>query len=182
MFTVILAGRVGKKPETRFTANGQKVTTFSMAVNQRKGKEEVTTWVRITIWGDRYDKMLSYVDKGSGLIVTGKMNPPSTYQDKEGRTQFSLEVTAELVEFSPFGRPDSPGSNGDQAGHQGGAQYSQQQSSGYSNGGGYESGAYSQPAYSQQAPYQGQNASHSGFRHGQGDTASSEFDDDNLPF
>lgn len=106
MFFVHLAGHLGKDPETRFTPSGQKVTTFTLAVNHRKGKEDVTTWVRITIWGDRFDKLISYLKKGSAVIVGGKMNPPSSYTDKEGRTQFSLEVIAEMIEFSPFGKTE----------------------------------------------------------------------------
>lgn len=108
MFIVHIAGHLGKDPETRFTANGQKVTSFSVAVNQRKGKEDVTVWVRVTVWGDRFDKMISFLKRGSAVIVTGKMNPPSTYVDKEGRTQVTLEITAEMIEFSPFGRTDKP--------------------------------------------------------------------------
>lgn len=106
MFYVQIAGRLGKDPETRFTASGQKVTSFSLAVSHRKGKEEQTIWVRVTIWGDRFDRMMPYVKKGSGLIVIGKMSPPSTYVDKEGRTQVSVEVTAESIEFNPFGKSD----------------------------------------------------------------------------
>lgn len=107
MLTVQLAGHLGRDPETRFTPSGQKVTTFSVAVNQRKGKEDVTIWVRVTIWGDRFDKMLPFFKKGSAVIVCGKLNPPTTYVDKEGRTQVSIEVTAEMLEFSPFGKPSS---------------------------------------------------------------------------
>lgn len=106
MFIVQIAGHLGKDPETRFTPNGQKVTTFTVAVNQRKGKEDVTTWVRATVWGDRFDKMISYLKKGSAVIVMGRMNPPTTYVDKEGRTQISVEVTAEMIDFSPFGKSD----------------------------------------------------------------------------
>jgi single-strand DNA-binding protein len=108
-FIVIIAGHLGKDPETRFTPSGQKVTTFNVATNHRKGKEDVTIWVRITVWGDRFDKLLSYLKKGSSVVVTGRMNPPSSYTDKEGRTQISLEVTAEMIEFSPFGRTDRQG-------------------------------------------------------------------------
>lgn len=105
MFFVHLAGNLGKDPETRFTPNGQKVTSFSVAVTQRRGKdkEDVTTWVRVTIWGDRFDKMISFLKKGSSVIVGGRMNPPTMYTDKEGRNQVSLEVVAEMLEFSPFG-------------------------------------------------------------------------------
>lgn len=108
MFFVQLAGNLGKDPEKRFTPSGQQVTTFNIAVNQRKGKEEITTWVRITVWGDKLDKMISFLKKGSSIIVMGRMMPPSSYTDKEGRTQLTLEVTAEALEFSPFGRTDRP--------------------------------------------------------------------------
>lgn len=104
MFIVNLAGYLGKDPETRFTPSGQKVTSFSVATSHRKGKEDVTIWVRVTIWGDRFDKLLPYLKKGSAVIVTGKFNPPSTYVDKEGKTQVNLEVVAEMLEFSPFGK------------------------------------------------------------------------------
>ncbi|MFI0434756.1 MAG: single-stranded DNA-binding protein [Parachlamydiaceae bacterium] len=108
MFIVNLAGHLGKDPETRFTPSGQKVTSFNIATNHRKGKEDVTIWVRVTVWGDRLDKMISYLKKGSAVVVTGRMNPPAIYQDKEGRTQVNLEVTAEMIEFSPFGKSDRP--------------------------------------------------------------------------
>ena len=123
MFTVHIAGHLGKDPETRFTPGGQKVTTFAIATNVRKGKEDVTIWVRVTVWGDRFDKMLPYLKKGSAVIVTGRMMPPSSYTDKEGRTQISLEITAEMIEFSPFGKGEragglQPGTGGyTQSGH-----------------------------------------------------------------
>jgi single-strand DNA-binding protein len=106
MFIVQIAGHLGKDPEVRFTPSGQKVTSFTLATNHRKGKEDVTIWVRVTVWGDRLDKVISYLKKGSAVVVIGKMNPPSSYVDKEGKTQTSLEVTAEMIEFSPFGKSD----------------------------------------------------------------------------
>ena len=84
MFIVHLAGHLGRDPETRFTPSGQKVTNFTIATNFRKGKEDVTIWVRVTVWGDRFDKMISYLKKGSAVVVTGRMMPPSSYTDKEG--------------------------------------------------------------------------------------------------
>lgn len=108
MMIVQLAGRLGRDAETRFTNSGIKVTTLTLATNQRKGsgKEEVTTWWRVTIWGDRFDKLLPYLKKGSAIIVVGEMNKPEIWTDKEGRPQVSLEVTAEIIRFSPFGGPE----------------------------------------------------------------------------
>lgn len=158
MFFVTLAGNLGKDPETRFTPNGQKVTSFSIAVNQRKGKEDVTVWVRVTIWGDRFDKMISFLKKGSGVILAGKMNPPSSYTDKEGRTQVTLEVTAEMLEFNPFGRSDKSG-EGQGVGQTAGSPSGVQESFSPYNEGPYQMSGAPQygkaPAYSVPANGQG---------------------------
>jgi single-strand DNA-binding protein len=106
MNVIQIAGHLGADPVTRFTATGQKVTTFTVAVNGRKGGNEVTTWYRVTIWGDRFDKMLPYLKKGSAVIVVGELQKPEIWVDKEGRQQISLEVNAEIIRFSPFGKPE----------------------------------------------------------------------------
>ncbi|WP_068466558.1 single-stranded DNA-binding protein [Candidatus Protochlamydia phocaeensis] len=166
MFIVHIAGHLGKDPETRFTPSGQKVTTFNIATNHRKGKEDVTIWVRVTVWGDRFDKIISYLKKGSAVVVMGKLNPPSSYTDKEGRTQISLEVTAEMIEFSPFGKSDR---NGEPA-QQGSATHEQ---------GGYEDQFQSTSYHKPQASYGTSSYSHSG----QGNSSShASLDDDALPF
>lgn len=164
MFIVHLAGHLGKDPETRFTPSGQKVTTFTIATNHRKGKEDITIWVRVTVWGDRFDRMLSYLKKGSGVVVTGKMNPPSSYTDKEGRTQVSLEVTAEMIEFSPFGRTDRQEGQSQQAGHQSANQYDEGQ---------FQMSHAAQ--YNKPSNYNAQTS-------GQGNQYSQTIDEDTLPF
>lgn len=111
MIIVQIAGRLGKDAESRFTPSGQKVSTMNVAVNVRKGGKEETVWWRVTMWGDRYDKMLPYLKKGSAVIVVGEMSKPEIWTDKEGRPQVSVEMTAEIVRFSPFGNPEKQDSN-----------------------------------------------------------------------
>lgn len=107
MITVQIAGRLGKDAESRFTPSGQKLTTFTVAANIRKGgKEETTVWWRIVIWGDRFDRIMSYLKKGSAVIVVGEMNKADIWTDKEGKPQLSLELTAEIIRFNPFGSSD----------------------------------------------------------------------------
>lgn len=103
MMIIQVAGRLGNDAETRFTASGQKVTTLRLATNTRKGGKEETTWWRATLWGERFDKMLPYLKKGSALIVVGEMGKPEIWTDREGRPQVSLELTADIVRFNPFG-------------------------------------------------------------------------------
>jgi single-strand DNA-binding protein len=165
MFTVQIAGHLGKKPETRFTPSGQKVTNFSIATNHRKGKEDITQWVRVVIWGDRFDKLLAYLDKGSAIIVTGRMNPPSSYTDKEGRLQITLEVTAEMIDFSPFGKGRT-GEQQNEGSHDAAPSSSASSASSFSS---------QQPQYEKQSPYAGQTS-------GMGNHFADVKDEDDLPF
>lgn len=103
---IIIAGHLGADPETRFTPSGQKVVSFRVAVNIRKSGKEETIWYRITIWGDRFEKMLPYLKKGSAVIVSGELGKPEIYNDREGRQQVSMDITAENIRFSPFGKGD----------------------------------------------------------------------------
>ncbi|KAF3362798.1 Single-stranded DNA-binding protein [Chlamydiales bacterium STE3] len=112
---IFIAGHLGADPETRFTPSGQKVVSLRIAVNVRKGGKEETVWYRVTIWGDRFDKMMPYLKKGSGVIVSGELGKPEIYNDREGKPQIALEITAENIRFSPFGR----GEKGKEEGAQG---------------------------------------------------------------
>ncbi len=121
MNIVQVAGHLGADPEERVTPSGQKVVTLRIAANSRKSGKDETIWWRVTIWGDRFDRMLSYLKKGSGIIVIGEMNKPEVYNDRNGNPQVSLELTAEVIRFSPFGRSQGqtntePGSTTEQSG------------------------------------------------------------------
>lgn len=106
MNIIEVAGHLGADPVTRFTPSGQKVTTFNVATNSRKGGSDVTVWFRVTVWGDRFDKILSFFKKGSAAIIVGELQKPEIWTDKEGRPQITLDVTAEIIKFSPFGKSD----------------------------------------------------------------------------
>lgn len=110
MIIIEIAGHLGADPETRFTPSGQKVTNLRVAVNIRRSGKDETIWWRVTLWGDRFDKLLPHLKKGSGVIVIGEMvQKPEIYTDREGRQQISMEMTAEIIRFSPFGKPDRQG-------------------------------------------------------------------------
>ena len=111
-----LMGHLGADPEVRHTPNGQKVTTLRLAANQRRGGKDETMWWKVTIWGDHLDKMISFLKKGSSVIVHGEMNKPETYTDKAGQFQVALTITAQSLSFNPFGRSDKS-----EGGYQGGA-------------------------------------------------------------
>lgn len=104
-----VAGHLGADPEERFTPAGQKVVTLRLASHSRKGGKDLTIWWRVTIWGDRFDKMMPYLKKGSPVLVMGEMMKPEIYTNKEGQPQIALEIHASDLRFSPFGRSDKAG-------------------------------------------------------------------------
>ncbi|HEY4255176.1 MAG TPA: single-stranded DNA-binding protein [Chlamydiales bacterium] len=99
-----IAGHLGADPEVRFTSSGKKVTTLRVAAKARGGAD-LTVWWRVSIWGEQYDKMVSFLKKGSGVMVFGEMHKPEIFNDKEGKPQVSMNMTATDIQFSPFGRP-----------------------------------------------------------------------------
>jgi single-strand DNA-binding protein len=134
MNSITLAGHLGTDPEVRFTPSGQKVSSFSIATNSRRAGKDETTWWRITVWGDRFDKMFQYLKKGSAVIVIGELRKPDIYTNRDGNPQVSLEVTAEVIKFSPFGKSQN---------QEGGSFESKQETPSQSSGFGVDSEATS---------------------------------------
>lgn len=97
MNQLMLIGFLGKDPEVRFTAQGAKITSFSIAC----GKAENTFWVKCNAFGDSHDKMIGYLKKGSLICVNGELKKPRIYQDKQGASQTSLEITINSLYFVP---------------------------------------------------------------------------------
>ncbi len=104
-----IAGHLGADPEVRFTSTGQKVTTLRVAARVRRGAKDKdeTIWWRVSLWGDQFDKMISYLKKGSPVIAVGEINKPEIFTDREGKPQISMSMTGCQLYFSPFGKPES---------------------------------------------------------------------------
>jgi single-strand DNA-binding protein len=83
MSTVII-GRLTADPELKFVGNkGTALATFSVAVNRKKGEEEVTHYFDCSAWGSLAENLTS-LRKGQRVIVSGQLNQ-DTYENKEGK-------------------------------------------------------------------------------------------------
>lgn len=135
-----VAGHLGADPEERFTQSGKKVTTMRVATKSRKGGQDVTIWWRVTIWDDQFKNMLPHLKKGAAIIVFGEVQKPEIYNDREGKPQISLEITAVHLQFSPFGKTGSSSQEGRAPASSGGqpsfGQYPDSSSSPYHGGSG----------------------------------------------
>jgi single-strand DNA-binding protein len=144
MNTIQLIGFVSRDVETRHTQQGLKVTTLSVADNTKVKGEDVVTYWRCTIFGDAFDKMLPYLNKGSAVIVDGEMQPPTLYDKKDGSGKaISMGMTVRNVRFSPFKQAKPQDQQGQQPGQ-------------YQNNPTQQQAQYAQPQqqYQQQPQYQ----------------------------
>ena len=115
---VILIGNLGADPEVRSTANGSRVATLSFATsrqwkNQSGEKQEKTEWHRVVLWNNKGSTLADiaekYCKKGDKVYIEGSIEYRS-WQDREGQTRYTTEITArELIMLS--GRSDGSDSS-----------------------------------------------------------------------
>jgi single-strand DNA-binding protein len=93
---VQLIGNMGAKAEVRTTESGKKIAKFSLAThetyrNAKGEKVEETQWHQLVAWGKLAEITEKYTDKGSELVVEGKLVHRS-YEDKEGNKKYFTEI------------------------------------------------------------------------------------------
>ena len=116
---IIIVGNLGRDPELRYTPQGTAVCNFSVATNEkRKDKngemQDMTTWFRVTLWSKQAETASKYLTKGSPIYVEGRLRVEE-WNDRDGKTRYTLEVHATDMQFISTGRGDeySVDSSGD---------------------------------------------------------------------
>lgn len=101
---VILIGNLTRDPELRYTPQGTSVCNFGIAVNRKyrqaeEMKEEVT-FINIVVFGKQADTCGQYLNKGSGVLVEGRLQE-RRWETEEGQKRSKHEVVAQSVRFMP---------------------------------------------------------------------------------
>ena len=110
---VILVGRLGKDPETRYTSGGQAVCNFSLATDEtfkdKSGeRQKRTEWHKIVVWSKQAEIAQQYLKKGSQIYLEGRIQSRD-WTDKENQKRTSYEIVA--TNFRMLGsKADSSGS------------------------------------------------------------------------
>jgi single-strand DNA-binding protein len=109
---VILVGRLGRDPETRYTGSGQAVCNFSLATDEsfksKSGeRQKRTEWHKIVVWGKQAEIAQQYLKKGAQIYLEGRIQSRE-WMDKENQKRTSFEIVA--TNFRMLGsRSDSMG-------------------------------------------------------------------------
>lgn len=109
---VILIGRLGKDPETRYMPNGEAVTNATLATSEnwkdKSGvKQEKTEWHNLTFYRKLAEIAGEYLKKGSMIYVEGKLQTRK-WQDKEGKDRYTTDIV--VNEMTMLGGKSTGGS------------------------------------------------------------------------
>ena len=116
---VMLIGNVGTDPEMRYTANGNAVTTFRMAVNRNYSgpdgeRREETEWFSIVTWNKLAETCSQFLQKGRSAYVEGRLQTRS-WEGQDGQRRFKTEVIANTVQVLDKGQAAPMPENGGSA-------------------------------------------------------------------
>lgn len=107
--------RLGRDAESRYTANGDPVCSFSGAFNYGRkdgdGKQP-SQWVEFALWGQRGEKLVEHLLKGTQLFVVASDAHVETYEKRDGGTGVKLVARVDDLQFA--GSRQEGGSEGQQ--------------------------------------------------------------------
>jgi len=108
---VILVGRLGKDPETRYMTSGEAVTNATLATSEtwkdKAGeKQEKTEWHSLVFYRRLAEVAGEYLKKGSQVYIEGKIQTRK-WQDKEGVDRYTTEIIVNQMQMLG-GKSDQP--------------------------------------------------------------------------
>lgn len=80
MNNITIVGNLTHDPEVRFGSSGKARATFTVAVNEKRGEEEVAHFIRCTAFGELGENIAESLRRGHRVLVAGRFD---TYQGNE---------------------------------------------------------------------------------------------------
>jgi single-strand DNA-binding protein len=98
---VVLVGRLTRDAELKYTASGQAVCKFSVAINRRRKNGD--QWVDeanffdVVLWGRQGEALNQYLVKGKVVGVDGELRQDRWEQDGQNRSK--VEIVASNIQL-----------------------------------------------------------------------------------
>jgi len=115
---IFIIGNLGSDPTMRYTQDGTPVTSFNVAVSERRRgpgqapdapREEVTTWFRVSAWRNQAEIANNLLRKGTSVFVSGDLRT-SEFIGQDGKPRFMLEITMQDMQIlTPKGMSEAGG-------------------------------------------------------------------------
>ncbi len=114
-----MIGRLTRDPELRFTAgSGKAVATFTIAVDRGYGRDKITDFFRVVVWGKQGENCANYLAKGRLVGIQGRLQN-NNYETSTGEKRYSTEIVANTVQFLGGGNSNRNQSNSNDLGFEG---------------------------------------------------------------
>ncbi len=99
--SVTLVGNLARDVELRFTASGQAVANFGLAVNRvwydaDGKKQEEVSFFDVTCWREMAENVSESLTKGARAFVTGRLDQ-SSWENEAGEKRTKISITADDV-------------------------------------------------------------------------------------
>lgn len=114
----IITGNITRDPELRNTPNGATVCSFSVAVNRNfrdsaGNAQESVSFIDCSAWGKAAEIINQYAKKGTGILVSGRLDQRSWEDKTTGQKRSRVEIVVEDFNFLGGMDGDRPqGANG----------------------------------------------------------------------
>ena len=103
---IILAGRLTRDPDLRYTQAGTAVTTLGVASSRaykdpkdpEAGWKEETCFVNVVAWAQLAERCGENLKKGSAVLVEGRLQSRS-WETEDGQKRTVIEVRADRIQF-----------------------------------------------------------------------------------
>ncbi|MDR1108110.1 MAG: single-stranded DNA-binding protein [Spirochaetaceae bacterium] len=112
---VVLIGRLTRDAELKYTAGGQAVCKFAIAVNRRRKNGDQwmdeANYFDIVLWGRQAEVLNQYLIKGKQVGVEGELRQDRWEQDGQNRSRIEIVATnLQLIGGNAGGGNSSGGS------------------------------------------------------------------------
>jgi single-strand DNA-binding protein len=100
--SITLVGNVTREPELRYTASGQAMAKFGLAVNRRWQNRQTQEWEEqvsffdIKSWAGLAENVAESIQRGTRVIVTGRLEQRSWETDNNEKRS-KVEVVADEI-------------------------------------------------------------------------------------
>jgi single-strand DNA-binding protein len=101
---VVLVGNLTKDPELRHTPSGTAVCSLRLAVNSSQKDRDSGQWTDrpnyfdVTVWGGQGESVAKYLQRGSGLLVDGRLEWRE-WDAQDGTKRQAVQIIANTVQF-----------------------------------------------------------------------------------
>ncbi|MBR3236389.1 single-stranded DNA-binding protein [Candidatus Saccharibacteria bacterium] len=112
----IITGNLTRDPELRTTPNGASVCGFSVAVNRvfkdsNGEQKEAVSYIDCSAWGKLGEMINQYAKKGSGVLVSGRLDQRSWEDKTDGKKRSRVEIVVEDFNFVGAPRDNAAGAS-----------------------------------------------------------------------